>query len=116
MVAADDEDVRVQGGKLRQEKVKKLHRFGGRNRFIVNIPGDQHGVGLLFPGHPEDPGEDVFLVGDLGKSVDPLAEVQVGKVHQLHEIPPCLMVSIIANFCSVRNHWENEDCIFGVLW
>lgn len=53
-------------------------------------PGDEHAVRLLVVQNGEDLPQDVRLILKHGKSVDTLAEMQVGEVEKFHRIASLL--------------------------
>ena len=86
VVAADHEDLRALGLQPAQKIVKKLHRLCGRHSFVVDVSGDQDGIRLFFVDHVQDLRQDVFLVFQHVEFVDPLSEVQVREMNQLHGV------------------------------
>ena len=66
--------------------VKALHRLGRGDGFVVNIAAEEGRVDPLLPGHRQDLLQNKALVLQHGKAVDPLAQMQIGKMHQFHII------------------------------
>ena len=50
VIPADDHNLRVRGRlvQLKEKIVEETNRFGRRNRFVVDVPRDEHGVRLFF--------------------------------------------------------------------
>ena len=84
VVAADEKDLQLPLGQPAEEVIQQLHRFGRGDGAVVDVAADQNGVGALLIDDQEDLGEDVSLVLQHGEFIDPLAEVQVGEMEQLH--------------------------------
>ena len=64
--------------------VENFHCFGGRDRLVINIPGDYHRVRRLLQGQTDNLVKYIFLVFPQ-VPVDQLqADVQVGKVKKFH--------------------------------
>ena len=64
VVAADHHDLRRgdRSRKFRNEAVEELHRFAGGVHLIIDIAGDDDGVGARLLGSPHDLVEDVLLI------------------------------------------------------
>ena len=84
VIAADDKNLQFPGGQFPEKPVKKLHRLPGGYGFIVDIPGQQHCLGLFFVYDPQDFLQNEGLVLQHRKFVDPLSQVQVGEMNQFH--------------------------------
>ena len=57
---------------------------GIRRRGLVEVAGDEHEVGRLGVGDPDDVGQHGPVLGEAGLAPDRLADVPVGGVQQLH--------------------------------
>ena len=84
MVAADDEYLGVQPGQAYQELVKQLHGRGGRHGLVIDVPGQQHPIRALLLDPAQGLLQDMGLILQHGETVDPLAQVQVGQMDELH--------------------------------
>ena len=73
VVAADEEHLITALRKTHQEIIQQRHRLGGRHRFVVDVPGDQNAVRTLLLDDLQDLGQDMLLILQHGKLVDPLA-------------------------------------------
>ena len=62
MIATDDENIRAGLGQPVQKIVKQFHGFGGRNGFVINIPGDQHAVRCFALNNGKDLLQNVALI------------------------------------------------------
>ena len=47
VISADDKDLQFSFDKLDQEIIHQIHRFHGRDRFVIDIPRDHDRVGML---------------------------------------------------------------------
>ena len=47
VVAADEKDLEVPFGQPHQEVIQQSHRFRGRHRLVIDVPGNQDPVWLL---------------------------------------------------------------------
>ena len=77
VVAADD----VHRTALRQpgeEPVKELHRLGRGHGLVINVATEQRPIRLLLRRQHQNLLQHMALVGDHGKSIDPLTQMQVG--------------------------------------
>ena len=89
VVAADEEDLGANVRQAHQKLVQRQDRPLGGDGFVVDVPGDEDGVGVFDGGDLQDLFENVFLVLHHGKAVDQLAQMEVGKMQQFHEkVPP----------------------------
>lgn len=73
MVAADEIYLQLPPGKLHQELVQQGHCFRRRHGFIVYVPGDEYPVRRLPVDDMKDLLENIALILQHGKAVDPLA-------------------------------------------
>ena len=87
MVAADDEDGEVPLCQAAEKLVKQRYRLGGWDRLIVDVPGDDHRVGLFLLNDADDLDQGAGLVVQHGDFIDPLADVQVRQMDKLHRPP-----------------------------
>ena len=78
MIAARDEHFYAHAGERTQKAVEQLYRLDGGHGSIVDVAGYDHRGGAALCRHLANFAEDVLLVFEHGKFVDPLAEVQVG--------------------------------------
>ena len=88
VVAADDKNPQLPLGQAHQEVVQQRHRLGGGHRLVVDITGNQHPVRLLPVDDLKDFSQNILLVLQHGKIVDPLAQMQVGEMNQFHSRTP----------------------------
>ena len=73
MVAADEIHLEAALGKLHQKFVQQGHSLRRRHGFIVDVSGDEHSVRRLPVDDMEDLPENIALILQHGKAVDPLA-------------------------------------------
>ena len=81
MVAADDQHREVPLRQTAEEIVQQGHRLCGGNGLVIDVAGDQHGVGMLAVNDSDNLGENGCLLFDHGNFINPLANVQVGQVN-----------------------------------
>ena len=77
VVAADRQDPVPCPGEPHQEAVEKADCLCGRDGPVVDVPRDQHRVGLFLVRDVRDPPQDVGLILDHTVLVHPLAQVKV---------------------------------------
>ena len=85
MISANHHNLRLGNSlpEIRQKMVENFHCFGGRDRLVINIPGDYHRVRRLLQGQTDNLVKYIFLVFPQ-VPVDQLqADVQVGKVKKI---------------------------------
>ena len=73
VVAADKIHLQLPPGKLHQELVQQRHGFRRRHGFIVDVSGDEYPVRCLPVDDLQNLPEDIALIVQHGKAVDPLA-------------------------------------------
>ena len=88
--------------------VKERHCLGGGDALVIDIPGDQYGIGLFPVDDLDDLGEDMFLILQHGDLVDTLAQVEIGEMDQLHS-------STSADIPSIRCSLDSQRLIHRVL-
>lgn len=92
VVPADEKHLRSAQRKAVKKIVEQLHRLGGGNRLIVNIPGDQDAVRGFLVRKTENFCKNVRLILQHGKLVYPFSEMKVGQMEQLHfHFPPAIV-------------------------
>ena len=75
VVSADYKDLHISRGKRDQKVVEEIDRLHRRNRFVIDIPGDDHRVRMLPVDQFDDPVQNIFLIFDHGKSVHTFSQV-----------------------------------------
>ena len=90
VVAADEQHGHAACAQLGEKAVEQLDRLDRRHGLVVHVARYEHAVRLLVVQNGEDLPQDVRLILEHGKSVDTLAEMQVGEVEKFHRIVPLL--------------------------
>ena len=89
VVPADDEHRKLSLGQLAEKIVKHRDGLPGGDGFVIDVPADQQGLGLLFIEDIQDLPEDQHLLRQHGHFVNPLTKMQVGQVNQFHGMLLC---------------------------
>ena len=84
VVAADDQDQAAQLLQPVHEAAEERHRLGGGIAAVVDVPGDQDSLDLLFLGNTDDLVQDVLLILEKGHVNQALAEMEVGQMEKFH--------------------------------
>ena len=84
VVAADEQHWHAARAQLGQKSVEQLDGLGRRHGLVVYVACDQHAVRPLVVQDRENLTQDICLILQHRKAVDPLAEVQVGEVKKFH--------------------------------
>jgi hypothetical protein len=66
VVAADDQDRKIQPVERTEKVVQQMDRFCRGNGLIVDVSGDKDAVRLFFPDDGKDLPKDVFLIFQQG--------------------------------------------------
>ena len=107
MVSADDKDLKLSSDKLDQEIIHQIHRFHGRDRFVIDIPGDHDRVGMLCIRKFQDLIQDDFLILDHGKTVDAFSEMEIRKMEKFHRCsfitPVICRLSTPSRMCGISD-------------
>ena len=77
VVAADDEHFQLSLRELHEKLVEQLHRLGGGDGFVVDIPREDDRVRRLAVDDIDNLLEDVLLIFDHGKLVDPFPQMKI---------------------------------------
>ena len=101
VVSADEEYLKMPPGQLHQEFVQQCHCLGGGDGLVVDVSGDEHAVRRLAVRNVQDFFENIALVLQHGKSVDPLAQMQVGEMDELHG-----KGSFAKDRCILKSHYS----------
>jgi hypothetical protein len=91
VVAADHEHRAVFPGKPGEKGIQYGHRLGGGIGLVVDIPGDENGVGALIPNGAQNLLQNIFLIRNQALFSQPPAQMQVGRVKQFHGLFPFLV-------------------------
>ena len=88
VVSADEKDLEVPLGQAHQKVVQQRHSLSGGYGLVVDIPGNHHAIRLLPVNDLQNFSQNILLVLQHGKFVDPLAQMQVGEMDQFHGCAP----------------------------
>ena len=78
VIPADEKHGQMTLPQIHQELVQKPDRFHGRNGFIIDVSGNQNDFYGFTVCDFQDLLQNIFLVLDHGKLVDPLSQMKVG--------------------------------------
>ena len=84
VVAADEQHWHAARAQLGQKSVEQLDGLGRRHGLVVHVARNQHAVRPLIVQNGEDLPQNICLIFQHRKAVDPLAEMQVGEVKKFH--------------------------------
>ena len=83
VVAAEQEHLR-EGGEAHEKIVEERDGLRGRGGLVVEIAAQQRGVRRFLARDPQDFAQNIGLILEQRTLVEPLAEVQVREMQQLH--------------------------------
>ena len=66
MIAADNQDGKIQPVERTEEVIQQMDRFPGGNGLIVNVSSNENAVRLFFPDDGKDLPENIFLIFQKG--------------------------------------------------
>ena len=112
MVTADDEHIQLLFGKPGKEIVQQGDGFRWWNGLVVEVAGDDHRIGTLLNGDLQDLVQDIGLILQKGKLAQSFAQVEIGKVHQLHG-KTSLCECIVAHACGYHSYQRTPAWFYG---
>ena len=71
---------------MRNKIVQQTNRFGRRHSGVINITGNENQIRLFFLDNILNPLQNLFLVFNHGKLIDPFSDMQVTCMKYFHSL------------------------------
>ena len=84
VIAADGKHLQATLHQPDQKTVKEDDRFGRGNRLVVEVPGEKHSIRVLGVDDAQALFQNVGLVLHQAELIQPLAQMEVGEMDELH--------------------------------
>ena len=77
MISTDQKDRKLTHRQLIQEIIEQRNRLDRRNCLVIHIPRDNDAIWLFLIHAIHDLTQNIFLIVDHGKPIDPLSKMQI---------------------------------------